>query len=79
MRLLTSLHFPSATGFHRFNYPMLRPVEQSFIELIAIRLVTKTGENVVLKIAIFRALLYYTLKRSPQRNKSQFVSYNGSI
>ena len=47
LRLLTSLHFPSATGFHTFNYPMYRPVEQYFIESIAIRLVTKTGENVV--------------------------------
>ena len=28
---------------------------------------------------ILRALLYYTLKISPQRNNSQFVSYNGSI
>jgi hypothetical protein len=47
VRLLTSLHFPSATGYHTLNYPMYRPVEQSFIELIAIRVVTKTGENVV--------------------------------
>jgi len=22
VRLLTSLHFPSATGYHRFNYPL---------------------------------------------------------
>ena len=47
VQLLTSLHFPSATGYHRFNYPMYRPVEQSFIESIAIRSVTKTGKNVV--------------------------------
>ena len=47
VRLLTSLHLLAATGYHRFNYPMHRPVEQSFIESIAIRLVTKTGKNVV--------------------------------
>jgi len=47
VRLLTSLHFPPATGYHRFNYPMYTPVAQSFIESIAIRLVTKTGKNVV--------------------------------
>ena len=43
VRLLTSLHFPSTTGYHRFNYPLYRPVEQSFIESIYIRLVTKAG------------------------------------
>jgi len=56
VRLLTSLHFPSATGFHRFNYPMYSPVEQSFIESIAIRLVTKLVKMWFLKIVIFRAL-----------------------
>jgi len=56
VRLLTSLHFPSAIGYHRFNYPMYRPVEQSFIESIAIRLVTKLVKMWFLKIAIFRAL-----------------------
>jgi len=29
-----------------------------------------------LKRAIFHALQYYTLKRSPQGNKLQFISYN---
>jgi hypothetical protein len=41
VRLLTTLHFPSATGYHTFNYPLYRPVEPSFIESTAIRLVTK--------------------------------------
>ena len=36
VRLLTSLHFPSVTRYHRFNYPMNRPVAQYFIESIAI-------------------------------------------
>jgi len=44
--LLTSLHFPSNTGYHRFDYPLYKPVEQSFIESNSIRLVMKTGENV---------------------------------
>jgi hypothetical protein len=39
VRLLTSLHVPSGTGYHRFHYPMYKPVEQSF-ESIAVRLVT---------------------------------------
>jgi len=29
--LLTSLHFPSAKGYHRFDYPLYKPVEQSYI------------------------------------------------
>jgi hypothetical protein len=45
VRLLTALHFPSTTGCHRFHYPLYKPVEQSFIESIAIRLVTKPGED----------------------------------
>jgi len=31
LRLLTLLHFPLNTGFHRFNYPFYKPVKQSFI------------------------------------------------
>jgi hypothetical protein len=47
VRLLTTLHFPSSTGYHRFDYPLYKPVQQSFIESIAIRLVTKNGEDVL--------------------------------
>jgi hypothetical protein len=47
VRLLTSLHFPSGTGYHRFHYALYKPVEQSFIESISIRLITKTSEDVV--------------------------------
>jgi hypothetical protein len=47
VRVLTTLHFPSSTGYHTFNYPLYRKMEQSFIESIAVRLVTKTGEDVV--------------------------------
>ena len=47
VRLLTTLHFPLDAGYHRINYPLCRPVGQSFIESISIRLVTRTGENVL--------------------------------
>jgi hypothetical protein len=47
VRLLTSLHFPSDTGYHKFYYPLYKPVEQSYINSTAIRLVTKTDEDVV--------------------------------
>jgi len=47
VRLLTSLHFPSNTGYHRFEYPLYKPVEQSFIDSISIRLNMKTGDNVL--------------------------------
>jgi hypothetical protein len=56
MRILASLHFPTDTGYHRLDYPMYKPVEHPFIESKAIRLVTKTGNNVYLKTVIFRAL-----------------------
>jgi len=45
--LLTSLQFPSNTCYHRFDYRLYKPVEQSFIEVISIRLVMKTGENML--------------------------------
>ena len=47
MRLLTSLHSTADTGFHKFHYPLYKPLEQSFIEAISIRLVMKTGENML--------------------------------
>jgi len=31
VRLLTSLQFLSYAGYHRFDYPLYKPVEQSFI------------------------------------------------
>ena len=32
VRLLTSLYFPSNTGYHRFDYQLCKAVEQPFIE-----------------------------------------------
>jgi len=56
VKLLTTLHFPSSTGYHRFDFPLYRLVEQSFIESITIRLVTKMQKMCYLKIAISLAL-----------------------
>jgi hypothetical protein len=47
IKLLATLHFSSSTGYHRFDFPLYRPVEQSFIESITIRLVTKNEEDVL--------------------------------
>ena len=47
VRLLTTLQFPSTKGYHKLNYPLYIPIEQSFIESITIRLVTKNGEDVL--------------------------------
>ena len=44
VKLLTTLHFPSSTGHHRFDFPLYRPVEQLFIEPITIPLVTKNED-----------------------------------
>ena len=42
------MHFPSGTGYHRFDYQLYRPIEQSFTESITIRLVTKNGDDVLI-------------------------------
>jgi len=55
VKLLATLHFPSSTGYHRFNFPSYRRVEQSFIESINIRLVTEMQKICYLKVAIFLA------------------------
>jgi len=47
VRILLSLHFPSAKVYHRFDYPLYKLVEQSYIKSISIRLFMKTVENVL--------------------------------
>jgi hypothetical protein len=44
VKLLTALHFPFSTGYHKCDFPLYRNVDQSFIESITIRLVTKTAD-----------------------------------
>jgi len=55
VKLLTTLHFPFSTGYHRFDFSLYRPVVQSCIESIIIRLVTKNAD-VQCEIAIYLAL-----------------------
>jgi hypothetical protein len=31
VKLLTTLRFPSSMGYHTFDFPLYRPIEQSFI------------------------------------------------
>ncbi len=66
--VLTTLHFPSKTGYHRFDYPLYSPVEQSFIESIAFRLVTKTGQDVAFDNSSVPSLviLHFKKKSSAQ-------------
>ena len=68
VRLLTTLHFPSVTGYHTFNHTLYRPIEQSFIESIAIRVVTKTGEDVMFEDSDIPCLvvLHFKKKSSTQ-------------
>jgi len=63
VRLLTSLHFLSDKGYHRFDYPLCKPVEHSFIESISIRLVMKTGENVLFEDSDIQCLLILHFKK----------------
>jgi len=44
IKLLTTVRFPSSIGYHRFDFPLYRAVEQSFIESITIRLATKNAD-----------------------------------
>ena len=67
-RLLTSLHFPLAKGYHRFDYPLYKLVEQSYIVSISIRLVMKTGENVLFEESDipYLVILHFKKKSSEQ-------------
>jgi len=56
VKILTTVHFPSRTRYHRFDFPLYRPVEQSFIESVTSRLVKKMQKMCYLKKAIFLAL-----------------------
>jgi len=63
VRLLTSLHFPSNTVYHRFDHPLYKPVEHSFIESISVRLVMKTGENVLFEESDIPCLVILHFKK----------------
>ena len=65
VRLLTSLNFPSAKGYHRFDFPLNKPVEQSYIESISICLVMKTGENVLSEESDIPCLVILRYKKKP--------------
>jgi len=68
VRLLTFPHFPSAKGYHRIDYPLYKPVEQSYIESISIRLVMKTGENILFEERDIscQVILHFKMKSSEQ-------------
>jgi|SRR5215470_1335647 len=67
VRLLTSLHFPSRTGHHTFFFPFYRPVEQSFIESIGIRLVTKSGKDVAFDDSDVPCLVTLHFEKKPSQ------------
>jgi hypothetical protein len=53
VKLLTPLHFPSNTGYHRFDYPLYKPLEKPFFDTISICIVTKNGKDVVFDDSAF--------------------------
>ena len=79
VKLLTTLHFPSSTGYHRFDFPLYRPVEQSFIESITIRLVTKNAEDALFEDSDIPCVVKLQFKTSPQCSKTQYTNYNESM
>jgi len=75
--LLTNLHFPSNTVYLRFNYPLYRSIEESFIEWITNRLVTKNGEDVLFENSDIPCVVTLHFKKGAQLNRFQYASYNG--
>ena len=64
LRILTSLHFPSNTGYHKLYYLLYKPVEKSFIESISIGLVMKTRENMLFEVCDIRCIVVLHFKKS---------------
>jgi len=73
-----TLHFPSGTGYHRFDFSLYRPVEQSFIESIKIILVTK-NVDVLFEDSDIPCVVKLHLITSPRHSRIQYTNYNGSI
>jgi hypothetical protein len=46
VRLLAPVQFPGPTSDNRLDHPLFKPLEQLFIETIAMQSVTKTGDDV---------------------------------
>jgi hypothetical protein len=66
VKLLTTLHLPSSTGYHRFHFPLQRTVEQSFIQSITICLVTKYVEDMLFEDSNIRCVVTLHFKnKSP--------------
>ena len=78
VKLLTTLHFPSVTRYQRFDHPLYRHTEQSFIEAITIHLVTKNGD-VMFNDSDIPSVVTLHFKKSFRSKRCQFTGYNGSI
>jgi hypothetical protein len=65
VRLLTTLHIPSKTGYQTFDYPLYRPVKQSFIESTVILLVTQTVGDVASDDSDIPCLVILHFKKNP--------------
>jgi len=66
--LLIPLHFPSDTGYHRFDYSLYKPVEQFFMESISIRLVMNTAENVLVEESDIPCLVVLNFKETSSQH-----------
>jgi len=78
VKILMNLHFPSSTAYHRLYFPLYRPVEQSFIESITIRLDTKNAEHVLFEDSDIPCVVTLHFKNKSRRSKTQYTNYNGS-
>ena len=55
-------------SYYRFDYPLYKPVEQSFIESISIRLFMKTGEYVLFEDGDIPCLVILHFKKKSSGN-----------
>jgi hypothetical protein len=79
VRLLTPLHFPSPTWYHRFDYSCIDLWNIRIENLSEYALLQRQIMTWHLTIGKYRALLYCTLKRNTLRKFSQFISHHGPL
>jgi hypothetical protein len=60
------LYIFSSTWYHRFDFPLYRPVEQSCIDPFTIRLITKTAEDVLFGPSDIPCVVTLHFKKSPR-------------
>ena len=61
--LLTTITFIFKAAYHGFNYPLYRPIEQSFIEPTPARVCSKTCEDVLFEYGEIPSVIPFLFKK----------------